>query len=74
MRDYYKGDPYWIELRYPGTCAGCGAKLPKGARAFYYPRGKKLFGSADACCGSGDANSESFNEMARAEYAYSRGW
>lgn len=70
MPRYYNGDPYWINLRYAGTCASCGARLPKGARAFYYPKGKKLFGDQDACCGQGTLEAERFAELALDEWAY----
>ena len=41
----YAGDPRWIEARYPGKCAGagCGAAIPKKARAYYFPKGRILY-------------------------------
>lgn len=62
----YEGDPYWLTLRYPGTCAACGKKLKKGDRAFRFKSGK-LFGDEEACCGAGTMESERFNEIAAAE-------
>jgi hypothetical protein len=73
MRDYYAGDPYWLILKYPGTCAACGAKLKKGDRAFRFKNGK-LYGDEKACCGAGTAESEQFEEAARAEWAMNHGW
>jgi hypothetical protein len=70
MRNYYSGDPYWLTLRWPGICAGCGASFPKGARAFRF-KNKKLYGEP---CGCGTAESERFDELARAEYAYGAGY
>jgi hypothetical protein len=34
-----QGDPRWITARYPAVCR-CGAAVPRGARAFYWPKGK----------------------------------
>lgn len=73
MRDYYAGDPHWLYLRYPGTCAGCGAKLKKGDRAFRFKSGK-LFGDSEACCGQGEDESAQFEEAAHAEWAMNRGY
>ena len=33
------GDPYWLNARFASVCQ-CGAAINKGARIFYYPRGK----------------------------------
>ena len=59
-----KGDPYWIAVRYAGECRGCGAAIPRGADAFYYPKGRALYG---ADCGCGLAASAEFEDAARAE-------
>ena len=40
----YSGDPRWIAARYAGRCDGCGAAIASGEWAFYFPRGRKLFG------------------------------
>ena len=40
-----KGDPYWIDVKYPTRCSGGKghqAYIGVGSRAFYYPRGKFL--------------------------------
>ena len=65
-RYYYSGDPYWITLCYPGTCAGCGAPIPKDARAFRF-KNKKLYGEP---CNCGTHESERFNELAHDEAMY----
>jgi len=44
------GDPYWINVRYPSHCHKCRSTIKKGERAFYYPRGRYLFGEK---CGHG---------------------
>jgi hypothetical protein len=44
------GDPYWITIKYPGHCHKCHAPIERGERAFYYPKGRYLFGEK---CGHG---------------------
>ena len=68
-RCYYSGDPYWITLRYPSVCAGCGTPIPKGADAFRFKSGK-LYGEP---CHCGTAESERFDELAHDEAMYSGG-
>ena len=70
MRNYYQGDPYWMTARYPGICAGCNEPFPKGAEVFRF-KSRKMFAEA---CGCGTYESERFNELAAAEYAYSSGY
>jgi len=70
MRDYYRGDPYWLTAKYPGTCAGCRKPFPRGAQVFRFKSGK-MFAEE---CGCGTHESERFNELARAEYAYNHGY
>ena len=68
----YRDDPRWIEARYPGRCHQCGREITKGARAFYYPKGRTLFCEADAC---GGAASRDFEAAAMDEALYSgRAW
>jgi len=56
------GDPYWITVRYPGECAKCGAAIRRGEKAFYYPRGKKMYGKR---CGHGaEAESDFLTQSA----------
>ena len=33
-------DPYWLQARFPGVCAACGAHIAPGADAFYYPNSR----------------------------------
>lgn len=70
MRDYYSGDPYWMYARYAGTCAGCGKPFAKGDRVFRFKSGKMFAEN----CGCGIGESERFEEIAAAEYAYNHGW
>ena len=42
-------DPYWLQARFPGVCAACGAHIAPGADAFYYPNSRTLFCKADEC-------------------------
>ena len=67
---YYRGDPHWITTRYPGTCRGCGKAIPKGASAFYYPKGKSLY-CEDSC---GQHESATFEEAARLEDSGAYPW
>lgn len=36
------GDPHRITTRYPGECHECGVAIPKGSRAWFWPKGKFL--------------------------------
>ena len=54
----YSRDPYWMTTRYAGECAGCDKKIPKGARAYYYPNGRRIF-----CEGCGNAKSAEFESQ-----------
>lgn len=48
MSRRYRRDPRWIRTRFPGTCRGCQSPLPKGARAYYFPNSRALYG--ERCC------------------------
>lgn len=37
----YSRDPRWLDARFAGKCAGCGAAFRKGDRIFYFPIGKR---------------------------------
>lgn len=54
----YGGDPYWLTLRYSAHCSKCHIPLEKGERAFYYPRGKQMFGEK---CGHGQEAEADFH-------------
>jgi len=66
----YDGDPYWITLRYPGMCAGCGCKISKGTDAFRYKDGS-LYGEA---CGCGETAENDFQALAHDECMYHHGF
>ena len=51
-------DPHWITLRYAGKCTKCGASVPAGAQAFYFPNGRSVYGQD--CCGAADDASRQF--------------
>ena len=68
-RNYYSGDPYWLTLRYPTTCAGCNYYMPKGSQAFRF-KNRKMYGEA---CGCGTRESEQFEALAQAEAFYNGG-
>lgn len=55
----YAGDPRWLTTRYAGECAQCKAVVPKDARAFYYPKGKRLL-----CAACGESASAAFSAAA----------
>ncbi len=57
MTSSYKGDPMWITARFNSQCDSCGETVHKGDRAFYYPRGKKVYGSR---CDCGERNNADF--------------
>lgn len=49
---YANRDPYWLEARFSSDCAGCGRRIQKGERIFYYPNGKSAYCSDDSCGGN----------------------
>ena len=63
----YPRDPYWLECRYPTTCAKCNAAIRKGARAFYYPNTRKLYCAGADC---GEAASRDFGACLFDERGY----
>jgi hypothetical protein len=48
MTTRYKGDPYWMTAKYPGTCAKTGQPFKRGDRIFYYPRTKTAYAGTAA--------------------------
>jgi len=67
----YKGDPYWITTRYAGECSNCGEVIPRGERAFYYPKGRYLYCKHNGC---GDTAAADFNSCAMDEATYNGAW
>ena len=53
----YQGDPRWMTTRFNSTCADCGAAIPRGAGAYYYPNGKRFYGRD---CGCGQEHAADF--------------
>ena len=51
------GDPYWMTVRYPGHCHKCHAPIERGEQAFFYPKGRYLFGEK---CGHGKEAEDDF--------------
>ena len=60
----YKGDPYWITVKYQGVCSKCSKPIERGDKAFYYPRQKKMYGEK---CGCGTEAANDFHDQAEAE-------
>lgn len=48
MAKRYGGDPFWLTAKFESVCA-CGKRIPRGARGFYYPNGRKLLCAAPEC-------------------------
>ena len=44
----YQGDPHWITIRFSTKCNACEAPLAKGARAYYFPQLRRMYG--ETCC------------------------
>ena len=42
------GDPYWLTLKYPGTCKKCGKQMKRGEKAFRYNDGA-MYCDSDKC-------------------------
>jgi hypothetical protein len=66
----FVGDPHWIAVRWPAKCDKCGKPISRGEQAFYYPRGKKMYGKA---CGCGGAAEQDFHNMTEQEAYYGGG-
>lgn len=60
----YRGDPYWLTLKYPGHCDKCHKPLARGERAYYYPNGRKMFGES---CGHGQEAEQDFHAQVEME-------
>jgi hypothetical protein len=71
---HYSGDPYVLTTRYRGHCAGCGGQIPAGAKAWYYPRSKTLYGLAGYPCKCGDTERTAFHDAAFDESMLSGEW
>ncbi len=56
-----KGDPYWMEARFPGR-DNKGRPFNKGDRVFYYPRTKAILTGPEAEQASRDMDSARFDE------------
>lgn len=54
----YNRDPYWLTARFTSKCHGCDQEIRKGARAFYYPNGRKIYGDKCGCAASRAADFE----------------
>lgn len=61
------GDPYWITVKRAAECK-CGAAIPVGSRAFYWPKGKKV-----ECLSCGETSERRFIAEVQDEIA-SGGW
>jgi len=66
----YQGDPYWLYLKWPGTCRRCGQTIPKERKAFRFKDGS-LYCEADPC---GPTESRRFEAAAFDEAQYTRDW
>ena len=54
MMARYNRDPRWIRARYNGKCSECGAVIPKGAEAYYYPATRSIL--CENPCGQAGAS------------------
>lgn len=64
----YSLDPKWMTTRFASKCAKCAAPINKGDDLFYYPNGKRAYGSK---CGCADEYSRDFDAAAFDESVYS---
>jgi hypothetical protein len=42
-----RGAGRWLDARYPGTCADCGAEAERGSRVLYFCRTREIVCCAD---------------------------
>ncbi len=66
----YSGDPYWLTLKYQGTCSRCGDAIPRGADAFRFKSGA-LYCTKEEC---GGKESRAFESAAFDESMYTGNW
>ena len=66
---HYKNDPRQLTVKFPGTCASCGARLPKGVNAYYYPTSKRLY-----CLACGEADFRLFLQSGLPQDAFEGSW
>lgn len=69
MKRYSGRDPYWLIVRYAGSCKTCGQAIPKGTRAFYYPNNHALL-----CPEHSEAAATDFRACAFYEAVYNGGY
>lgn len=70
-RNSYPRDPYWLTAKFSSPCKGCGQTVTKGARAFYYPREKAIYG---ASCGCAESRANDFAAAVFDEASYNGSW
>ena len=58
----YRSDPRWITTRFPSTCHACSTVLPKGTRAYYFPKGRRIYG--EKCCDAAARSAADFEAAA----------
>ncbi len=56
------GDPHWIVTRYAGAIDTDGKPIPKGARVFYYPNGRRFLTGEKAEQAARDFEAARFDE------------
>lgn len=60
-----RGDPYAMQARFAGECAGrkagakCGAPIKKGERIWYFPNGRTAY-AMNGKCGCGEQAQRDF--------------
>lgn len=64
----YAGDPFVLKTKFASKCHGCGAPIAKGEDAFYYPKGKYIYGMV--ACKCGQKNKADFESHAVDEDVY----
>lgn len=52
-----RGDPTYLNAKFAGSCAKCGARIIVGDRVAWFPRTKTILGGA---CGHADAAMRQF--------------
>lgn len=58
----YRQDPRWITLKYAARCSKCGESIAKGARAYWYPGSRSIYGDACGCARDQERDFESHRQ------------
>jgi hypothetical protein len=69
MKRQFNNDPRQLQVKWACNCSTCGAKLPKGVNAYYWPSSRKMY-----CLSCGDADFRQFLSSVEDEENYNHSY